>query len=185
MTLNLSAFFEKNIITIISDYKSAIQNERRTRQRQTYRKKLHNGGSSPRMSPSPRCQTTLHTTQSSLQNMIWNHHNVLLLFPYWTLFFGYYFYLPNQKLINSFLCCLFELPILNSALSAQKGSTSQGRCQNLKSPRPQPRIILRDHIRVRLRTVHHAVMFHCKPPVSLSPHIFVLFINASDSFSYM
>ncbi|KAK1882757.1 Bromodomain and WD repeat-containing protein 3, partial [Dissostichus eleginoides] len=30
MTLSLSAFFEKNIISIISDYKSAIQNERRT-----------------------------------------------------------------------------------------------------------------------------------------------------------
>lgn len=69
MTLNLSAFFEKNIITIISDYKSAIQNERRTRQRQTYRKKLHNGGSSPRISPSPRYKATLHATRSFLQNM--------------------------------------------------------------------------------------------------------------------
>lgn len=82
MTLNLSAFFEKNIITIISDYKSAIQNERRTQQRQTYRKKLHNGGSSPRISPSPRYQTTLPTTQSSLQNIDRNPHNMLLLFPY-------------------------------------------------------------------------------------------------------
>ncbi|KAM3601314.1 uncharacterized protein V6R79_010548 [Siganus canaliculatus] len=53
MTLNLSAFFEKHIIAIISDYKSAIQNERRARQRQSYRNRLHNGGSSPPASPSP------------------------------------------------------------------------------------------------------------------------------------
>lgn len=31
-----------------------------------------------------------------------------------------------------------------------KGSTSQGRCQSQKNPGPQPRIALRDHIRVRL-----------------------------------
>ena len=54
MTLSLSAFFEKNIISIISDYKSAIQNERRARQRLSYRDRLHNGGSSPPISPSPR-----------------------------------------------------------------------------------------------------------------------------------
>uniref|UniRef100_A0A7N6AVN3 Bromo domain-containing protein n=1 Tax=Anabas testudineus TaxID=64144 RepID=A0A7N6AVN3_ANATE len=54
MTLSLSAFFEKHIISIISDYKSAIQNERRTRQRLTYRDRLHNGGSSPPISPPPR-----------------------------------------------------------------------------------------------------------------------------------
>uniref|UniRef100_A0A096M3M4 Bromodomain and WD repeat domain containing 3 n=1 Tax=Poecilia formosa TaxID=48698 RepID=A0A096M3M4_POEFO len=53
MTLNLSAFFEKHIISIISDHKSAIQNERRTRQRLSYRSRLHNGGNSPRNSPSP------------------------------------------------------------------------------------------------------------------------------------
>uniref|UniRef100_A0A8C4IEF3 Bromodomain and WD repeat domain containing 3 n=1 Tax=Dicentrarchus labrax TaxID=13489 RepID=A0A8C4IEF3_DICLA len=47
MTLSLSAFFEKNIISIISDHKSAIQNERRARQRLSYRDRLHNGGSSP------------------------------------------------------------------------------------------------------------------------------------------
>uniref|UniRef100_A0A665UA25 Bromodomain and WD repeat domain containing 3 n=1 Tax=Echeneis naucrates TaxID=173247 RepID=A0A665UA25_ECHNA len=44
MTLNLSAFFEKQIISIISDYKSALQNERRARQRLSYRNRLHNGG---------------------------------------------------------------------------------------------------------------------------------------------
>lgn len=54
MTLSLSAFFEKSIISIISDYKSAIQNERRTRQRLSYRDRLQNGGSSPPVSPSPR-----------------------------------------------------------------------------------------------------------------------------------
>lgn len=54
MTLSLSAFFEKSIISIISDYKSAIQNERRTRQRLSYRDRLQNGGSSPPLSPSPR-----------------------------------------------------------------------------------------------------------------------------------
>uniref|UniRef100_A0A673ACZ8 Bromodomain and WD repeat domain containing 3 n=1 Tax=Sphaeramia orbicularis TaxID=375764 RepID=A0A673ACZ8_9TELE len=54
MTLSLSAFFEKHIISVISDYKSAIQNERRTRQRLNYRDRLHNGGNSPTMSPSPR-----------------------------------------------------------------------------------------------------------------------------------
>uniref|UniRef100_A0A665U9P4 Bromodomain and WD repeat domain containing 3 n=1 Tax=Echeneis naucrates TaxID=173247 RepID=A0A665U9P4_ECHNA len=53
MTLNLSAFFEKQIISIISDYKSALQNERRARQRLSYRNRLHNGGSSPPVSPSP------------------------------------------------------------------------------------------------------------------------------------
>ncbi|XP_034746089.1 bromodomain and WD repeat-containing protein 3 [Etheostoma cragini] len=53
MTLSLSAFFEKNIISIISDHKSAIQNERRTRQRLSYRNRMHNGGSSPPISPSP------------------------------------------------------------------------------------------------------------------------------------
>uniref|UniRef100_A0A8C6P1E2 Bromodomain and WD repeat domain containing 3 n=1 Tax=Nothobranchius furzeri TaxID=105023 RepID=A0A8C6P1E2_NOTFU len=47
MTLSLSAFFEKHIISIISDYKSAVQNERRNRQRLSYRSRLHNGGSSP------------------------------------------------------------------------------------------------------------------------------------------
>uniref|UniRef100_A0A665U6H7 Bromodomain and WD repeat domain containing 3 n=1 Tax=Echeneis naucrates TaxID=173247 RepID=A0A665U6H7_ECHNA len=50
MTLNLSAFFEKQIISIISDYKSALQNERRARQRLSYRNRLHNGGSSPPVS---------------------------------------------------------------------------------------------------------------------------------------
>ncbi len=54
MTLSLSAFFEKHIISIISDHKSAIQNERRARQRLSYRDRLHNGGSSPPVSPSPR-----------------------------------------------------------------------------------------------------------------------------------
>lgn len=53
MTLSLSAFFETNIISIIADHKSAIQNERRTRQRQTYRNRLQNGGSSPSLSMSP------------------------------------------------------------------------------------------------------------------------------------
>lgn len=54
MTLSLSAFFEKSVISIIADYKSAIQNERRTRQRLSYRDRLQNGGSSPPLSPSPR-----------------------------------------------------------------------------------------------------------------------------------
>uniref|UniRef100_A0A7N9APE7 Bromodomain and WD repeat domain containing 3 n=1 Tax=Mastacembelus armatus TaxID=205130 RepID=A0A7N9APE7_9TELE len=53
MTLSLSAFFEKHMISIISDYKSAIQNERRARQRLSYRNRLHNGGSSPPISPPP------------------------------------------------------------------------------------------------------------------------------------
>ncbi|CAL1573733.1 unnamed protein product [Knipowitschia caucasica] len=55
MTLSLSAFFETNIISIISDHKSAIQNERRTRQRQSYRDRLQNGAVSPSSrSPSPK-----------------------------------------------------------------------------------------------------------------------------------
>uniref|UniRef100_A0AAX7VKN3 Bromo domain-containing protein n=1 Tax=Astatotilapia calliptera TaxID=8154 RepID=A0AAX7VKN3_ASTCA len=58
MTLSLSAFFEKHIISIISDYKSAIQNERRARQHLTYRNRLHNGGSSPPNSPSHRYPAT-------------------------------------------------------------------------------------------------------------------------------
>uniref|UniRef100_A0A4W6FI75 Bromodomain and WD repeat domain containing 3 n=1 Tax=Lates calcarifer TaxID=8187 RepID=A0A4W6FI75_LATCA len=58
MTLSLSAFFEKNIISVISDYKSALQNERRARQRLSYRNRLHNGGSSPPVSPSPREKET-------------------------------------------------------------------------------------------------------------------------------
>lgn len=62
MTLSLSAFFEKNIISIISDYKSAIQNERRTRQRLSYRDRLQNGGSSPPVSRSPRC--LIHNTHT-------------------------------------------------------------------------------------------------------------------------
>ncbi|XP_037835020.1 bromodomain and WD repeat-containing protein 3 isoform X3 [Kryptolebias marmoratus] len=53
MTLSLSAFFEKHIISIISDHKSAVQNERRAQKRLTYRDRLHNGGSSPPNSPSP------------------------------------------------------------------------------------------------------------------------------------
>uniref|UniRef100_A0A8C3AG14 Bromodomain and WD repeat domain containing 3 n=1 Tax=Cyclopterus lumpus TaxID=8103 RepID=A0A8C3AG14_CYCLU len=53
MTLSLSAFFEKNIISIISDHKSAVQNERRTLQRLSYRNRMHNGGNSPPNSPSP------------------------------------------------------------------------------------------------------------------------------------
>uniref|UniRef100_A0AAQ4NQY6 Bromo domain-containing protein n=1 Tax=Gasterosteus aculeatus aculeatus TaxID=481459 RepID=A0AAQ4NQY6_GASAC len=55
MTLSLSAFFEKNIISIISDHKSAIQNERRALQRLSYRNRMHNGGNSPPASTSPRC----------------------------------------------------------------------------------------------------------------------------------
>uniref|UniRef100_A0A3P8XZC1 Bromo domain-containing protein n=1 Tax=Esox lucius TaxID=8010 RepID=A0A3P8XZC1_ESOLU len=48
MTLSLSAFFERQIISIISDYKSAVQNQRRrSRQSVSYRKRLHSGGSSP------------------------------------------------------------------------------------------------------------------------------------------
>lgn len=62
MTLSLSAFFEKNIIAIISDYKSAIQNERRTRQRLSYRDRLQNGGGSPPVSRSPRC--LIHNTHT-------------------------------------------------------------------------------------------------------------------------
>uniref|UniRef100_A0A8D3D621 Bromodomain and WD repeat domain containing 3 n=1 Tax=Scophthalmus maximus TaxID=52904 RepID=A0A8D3D621_SCOMX len=58
MTLSLSAFFEKHIISIISDYKSALQNERRARQRLSNRSRLHNGGSSPPLSPSPRYQVS-------------------------------------------------------------------------------------------------------------------------------
>uniref|UniRef100_A0A674A4L3 Bromodomain and WD repeat domain containing 3 n=1 Tax=Salmo trutta TaxID=8032 RepID=A0A674A4L3_SALTR len=41
MTLSLSAFFERQIISIISDYKSAVQNQRRrSRQSVSYRKRL-------------------------------------------------------------------------------------------------------------------------------------------------
>lgn len=40
MTLSLSAFFERQIIAIISDYKSAVQNQRRNRQRMSYSKRL-------------------------------------------------------------------------------------------------------------------------------------------------
>ncbi|XP_077360353.1 bromodomain and WD repeat-containing protein 3 isoform X2 [Festucalex cinctus] len=50
MTVSLSAFFEKHIISIISDHKSAIRNERRARHRETYRNRLHNGGRSPAVS---------------------------------------------------------------------------------------------------------------------------------------
>uniref|UniRef100_A0A3B4Y640 Bromodomain and WD repeat domain containing 3 n=1 Tax=Seriola lalandi dorsalis TaxID=1841481 RepID=A0A3B4Y640_SERLL len=70
MTLSLSAFFEKHIISIISDYKSALQNERRARQRLSYRNRLHNGGSSP---PSPSScvgsghQLNLHLSNGSRQ----------------------------------------------------------------------------------------------------------------------
>lgn len=53
MTLSLSAFFEKNIISIISDHKVAIQNERRVLQRVSYRSRLQNGGTSPPVSPAP------------------------------------------------------------------------------------------------------------------------------------
>uniref|UniRef100_A0A667XY88 Bromodomain and WD repeat domain containing 3 n=1 Tax=Myripristis murdjan TaxID=586833 RepID=A0A667XY88_9TELE len=56
MTLSLSSFFERQIISIISDFKSALQHQRRTRQRLSYRKRLHSGGSSSPTSPSPRCQ---------------------------------------------------------------------------------------------------------------------------------
>uniref|UniRef100_A0A8C8ET42 Bromo domain-containing protein n=1 Tax=Oncorhynchus tshawytscha TaxID=74940 RepID=A0A8C8ET42_ONCTS len=48
MTLSQSAFFERQIISIISDYKSAVQNQRRkSRQSVSYRKRLNSGGSSP------------------------------------------------------------------------------------------------------------------------------------------
>ncbi|XP_051543568.1 bromodomain and WD repeat-containing protein 3-like isoform X1 [Myxocyprinus asiaticus] len=40
MTLSLSAFFEHQIINIISDYKSAVQNQRRSQQRLSYSKRL-------------------------------------------------------------------------------------------------------------------------------------------------
>uniref|UniRef100_A0A8C1QQD3 Bromodomain and WD repeat domain containing 3 n=1 Tax=Cyprinus carpio TaxID=7962 RepID=A0A8C1QQD3_CYPCA len=40
MTLSLSAFFENQIISIISDYKSAVQNQRRSQQRLSCSKKL-------------------------------------------------------------------------------------------------------------------------------------------------
>uniref|UniRef100_A0A669DRE7 Bromodomain and WD repeat domain containing 3 n=1 Tax=Oreochromis niloticus TaxID=8128 RepID=A0A669DRE7_ORENI len=66
MTLSLSAFFEKHIISIISDYKSAIQNERRARQHLTYRNRLHNGGSSPPNSPSHRYSATFTNLDASL-----------------------------------------------------------------------------------------------------------------------
>uniref|UniRef100_A0A4W6FJF4 Bromodomain and WD repeat domain containing 3 n=1 Tax=Lates calcarifer TaxID=8187 RepID=A0A4W6FJF4_LATCA len=67
MTLSLSAFFEKNIISVISDYKSALQNERRARQRLSYRNRLHNGGSSPPVSPSPRNEPQLSCVASGHQ----------------------------------------------------------------------------------------------------------------------
>uniref|UniRef100_A0A669ES94 Bromodomain and WD repeat domain containing 3 n=1 Tax=Oreochromis niloticus TaxID=8128 RepID=A0A669ES94_ORENI len=70
MTLSLSAFFEKHIISIISDYKSAIQNERRARQHLTYRNRLHNGGSSPPNSPSHRYSATFTNLDASCYQMI-------------------------------------------------------------------------------------------------------------------
>uniref|UniRef100_A0A8C5F4Z3 Bromo domain-containing protein n=1 Tax=Gadus morhua TaxID=8049 RepID=A0A8C5F4Z3_GADMO len=55
MTLSLSAYFESRIISIISDHKSAVQNQRRSSQRLSYRKRLHSpGGSSSPGSPPPR-----------------------------------------------------------------------------------------------------------------------------------
>ncbi|KAJ8405733.1 hypothetical protein AAFF_G00311700 [Aldrovandia affinis] len=47
MTLSLSAFFETQILSIISDFKSAVQNQRRSRQRLSYRKRLRSSSSSP------------------------------------------------------------------------------------------------------------------------------------------
>uniref|UniRef100_A0A8C8E3C7 Bromodomain and WD repeat domain containing 3 n=1 Tax=Oryzias sinensis TaxID=183150 RepID=A0A8C8E3C7_9TELE len=46
LTLTMSAYFEKRILPIISDYKSAIQNERRSRQRVNYSGRLQNGTNS-------------------------------------------------------------------------------------------------------------------------------------------
>uniref|UniRef100_A0A672MHY1 Bromodomain and WD repeat domain containing 3 n=1 Tax=Sinocyclocheilus grahami TaxID=75366 RepID=A0A672MHY1_SINGR len=43
MTLSLSAFFETQIIPIISDYKSAVQNQRRSQQRLSCSKRLQSG----------------------------------------------------------------------------------------------------------------------------------------------
>ncbi|MGH0178733.1 UNVERIFIED_CONTAM: hypothetical protein FKN15_078318 [Acipenser sinensis] len=47
MTLSLSASFENQILPIISDYKSAVQGQRRCRQRMSYRKRLKSSSSSP------------------------------------------------------------------------------------------------------------------------------------------
>ncbi|MGH0169073.1 UNVERIFIED_CONTAM: hypothetical protein FKN15_072327 [Acipenser sinensis] len=47
MTLSLSAAFENQILPIISDYKSAVQGQRRCRQRMSYRKRLKSSSSSP------------------------------------------------------------------------------------------------------------------------------------------
>uniref|UniRef100_A0A7N6B8V7 Bromo domain-containing protein n=1 Tax=Anabas testudineus TaxID=64144 RepID=A0A7N6B8V7_ANATE len=74
MTLSLSAFFEKHIISIISDYKSAIQNERRTRQRLTYRDRLHNGGSSPPISPPPRYSASFTKLNHPLSSCVVSGH---------------------------------------------------------------------------------------------------------------
>uniref|UniRef100_A0AAQ5WZB5 Bromo domain-containing protein n=1 Tax=Amphiprion ocellaris TaxID=80972 RepID=A0AAQ5WZB5_AMPOC len=74
MTLSLSAFFEKHIIAIISDHKSAIQNERRTRQRLSYRDRLHNGGSSPPNSPSSSVTLKLRCRNESSSSCVASGH---------------------------------------------------------------------------------------------------------------
>uniref|UniRef100_A0A670JXD1 Bromodomain and WD repeat domain containing 3 n=1 Tax=Podarcis muralis TaxID=64176 RepID=A0A670JXD1_PODMU len=54
MTLRLSALFENHIKTIISEYKSAVQYQKRRRPRLRYRKQLRSSSSSSSSSRSPR-----------------------------------------------------------------------------------------------------------------------------------
>ncbi|XP_051961036.1 bromodomain and WD repeat-containing protein 3 isoform X2 [Xyrauchen texanus] len=61
MTLSLSAFFENQIITIISDYKSAVQNQRRSQQRLSYSKRLQ---SSLPSSPKGKQKSAKKTSQA-------------------------------------------------------------------------------------------------------------------------
>uniref|UniRef100_A0A4W6FJP5 Bromodomain and WD repeat domain containing 3 n=1 Tax=Lates calcarifer TaxID=8187 RepID=A0A4W6FJP5_LATCA len=66
MTLSLSAFFEKNIISVISDYKSALQNERmkkrRRRRRRRKRSSSRSRSSSQRRRRNLRRRMTMRTT---------------------------------------------------------------------------------------------------------------------------
>lgn len=133
MTLNLSAFFEKHIISIISDHKSAIQNERRTRQRLSYRDRLHNGGNSARNSPSPRYWVTLIINlQSEQTHIIFCGDGIKCKSPF-------------KSPFNDFYTCWFYSEFIYPAL---KGSTKRGSCQGSKDPRPLWRGVLREHIKV-------------------------------------
>ena len=90
MTLRLSALFESHIKNIISEYKSAIQSQKRRRPR--YRKRLRSSSSSLSSSRAPRYITL--TQQFSFQSILYVLPHFLKFIDYFEgiqeIFFGFF-----------------------------------------------------------------------------------------------